>query len=111
MKNLPKLLSIAVVLVLAGLSFGQRFHAKITVAQAKKAALSKYHGKLVGKVPLENEDGKWQYAVTVRTGGVLREVMVDATTGKIASVEITTAREEAKEAAAEKSKAKKRHKK
>lgn len=77
-------------------------HARITAAQATKAALAKYHGKVVGKVALENEDGKWQYAVNVRSGKTLREVMVDANTGKIASVEVTTPGEEAKEAAAEK---------
>jgi hypothetical protein len=75
---------------------------KVSSAQASRSALAKYHGKVVGKVVLENEGGKWQYAVNVRTGKTLREVMVDANTGKIASVEVTTPAEEAKEAAAEK---------
>jgi hypothetical protein len=75
---------------------------KVTSSQASKAAQAKYHGKVVGKVVLENEGGKWQYAVNVRTGKTLREVIVDANTGKIASVEVTSPAEEAKEAAAEK---------
>ncbi|HEY3413151.1 MAG TPA: PepSY domain-containing protein [Armatimonadota bacterium] len=75
---------------------------KVTAVQASKAALAKYPGKVVGKVALENEDGKWQYAVNVRSAKTLREVMVDANTGKIASVEVTSPKEEAKEAAAEK---------
>lgn len=77
---------------------------KLTAAQATKIALKKYHGKLVGKVPLENEEGQWQYAVSIRIGKKLNEVMVDANTGKIASVEVTTAKEEAKEAAEKKHK-------
>ena len=95
-------------LVLAGLLSGAVFclaqhgHAKITAAQARKSALAKYHGKVLGKVQLENEDGKWQYSVNVRSGKVLREVMVDAHTGKIASVEVTTASEERAEAKGEK---------
>jgi uncharacterized membrane protein YkoI len=79
-----------------------RPHAKISAAQASKTALAKYHGKVVGKVALENEDGKWEYAVNVKSGAILREVMVDANTNKIASVEVTSAAEEAAEARAEK---------
>jgi hypothetical protein len=81
--------------------------AKITAKQATKTALAKYPGKVVGKVPLENEEGKWQYAVTVNYQKKLHEVMVDCMTGKIASEEVTTAGDEAKEAAAEKKGAKK----
>lgn len=80
---------------------------RITAAQAQKAALRKYTGKVVGKVALENEDGSWQYSVNVRSGKVLREVMVDAKSGKIASVEVTSAKEEARENAAEKKHSKK----
>ena len=80
--------------------------AKVTAAQATKTALKKYPGTVVGKVPLENEEGKWQYAVTVNYKGKLHEVMIDCMTGKIASEEVTTAGDEAKEAAAEKKAAK-----
>lgn len=55
-----------------------------------------------GKTALENEDGKWQYAVMVKSGGKMHEVMVDANTGKIASEEVVTAKEEAAEQKAEK---------
>ncbi len=70
---------------------------KITIAKAEKVALAKFHGKVVAKTKLENEEGKWQYAVMVKTGKVLREVMVDANSGKIASVEVTTNKKEGKE--------------
>lgn len=75
--------------------------AKLTGLQASRIALNKYHGKIVGKVVLENEEGTWQYAVSIQSGRRLREVMIDANTGKIAHVEITTSAKEAKEAAAE----------
>jgi 2,3-bisphosphoglycerate-independent phosphoglycerate mutase len=80
---------------------------KITAARAGQIALRKYHGKIVGKIPLENEDGKWQYAVTVRSGKKLREVMVDGNTAKITSVETVTPAEEAREAKAETGRARK----
>lgn len=80
-------------------------HAKISQKQARAAALKKYPGKVEGKIKLENEEGSWQYAVNVRSGKILREVMVNANTGKIANVEVTTKAEEEKEAKAEASKA------
>src|SRR5437879_6542719 len=82
---------------------------KVTIAQAEAAALKKYHGKVEGKTKLENEGGKWQYAVNVRSGKTLHEVMVDAKTGKIASAEVTTKAEEAREAAAEAAHARRGH--
>ena len=60
---------------------------KFTAEQANSIAVKKYHGKVVGKTKLENEEGKWQYGVLVQTGKTLREVMVNARTGKIDSVE------------------------
>ncbi|HLH80969.1 MAG TPA: PepSY domain-containing protein [Chthonomonas sp.] len=79
--------------------------AKISAAQAKQIALKRYHGRVVGKVALENEEGIWQYSVMVRSGRTLREVMVDAKTGKIDNVEVTTAAKERAEARAEKARA------
>lgn len=100
MKPTHKLMVIALAIACATASMAQ--HANITESQARKAALARYKGTVVGKVLLENEEGKWQYAVNVRSGKTLREVMVDARTGKIDSVEVTSAREEAAEAKAEK---------
>lgn len=101
-------IAIACVLAAASFSLAQKSHAKISAAQAQRAALAKFHGSVVGKVELENEDGKWQYAVVVKSGKVMHEVMVDANTGKIGNVEVVTPAEEAKEKAAE---AKAKHKK
>ena len=66
--------------------------------------------KVVGKTKLENEEGKWQYGVLVQTGKTLREVMVNARTGKIDSVEITTKAKEKTEEKADAAKAKKKSK-
>ncbi len=84
-------------------------HAKITSAQASAIALKKYPGTVEGKINLENEDGSWQYAVNIRSGKTLREVMVSASSGKIASMEVTTKAEEAKELKAETAKPKTTH--
>jgi uncharacterized membrane protein YkoI len=79
---------------------------RITAAQARRVALKKYpHARADARVPLENEDGKSQYSVTVhqktRGGEVTHEVMVGAMSGKIESEEVTTPAEEAREAAGE----------
>ena len=77
------------------------FHAAVSKKQAKTIVLARFPGKVVGKITLENEEGKMQYAVNVRSGKTLREVMVDATTGTIVDVEVTTAGKEKAEAKAE----------
>ncbi len=75
---------------------------KMTSTQAEAAALKKYtSGKIQGKTALENEDGKMQYAVMVKAGGKMHEVMVNANTGKIESEEAVTPKEEAAEKKAE----------
>jgi hypothetical protein len=75
---------------------------RIGVKKANEIAVKKYKGKVVGKTALENESGSWQYAVNVRTGKVMREVMVNAYSGKIEHVEVVTAKKEAAEAKAKK---------
>lgn len=72
-----------------------------TAEQARAIALKEYKGKVVGKVVLENENGKWQYAVMIQDGKKIREVMVGADSGKIEHVEITTLQKERAEQAAE----------
>jgi uncharacterized membrane protein YkoI len=99
-KLLQTLLALLLLASIAMASVQKPAHHKITAQQAQAVALKKYHGKVVGKVELENEDGKWQYAVNIRSGKTLREVMVGADSGKIESVEVTTPKEEAREKAA-----------
>jgi len=81
-------------------------NAKITAKQAEKIALKKYPGKIVEKTQLENEEGVWQYSVMIKSGKALREVMVNAQTGKIDNVEVTTATKEKQEATKDKAKGK-----
>lgn len=72
--------------------------ARISASQAEKIALAKYPGKIVEKTKLENEEGVWQYSVMIQSGKTLREVMVNAKTGKIDNVEVTTTSKEKTEA-------------
>ncbi len=67
---------------------------KITEARANAIVLKQFPGKLAAKTILENEEGKWQYGVMVRSGKILREVMVGAYSGKIETVEVTTSAKE-----------------
>ena len=62
--------------------------------RAEAVVLHRFHGKIVGKTKLENEEGKWQYGVMVQSGKTLREVMVGAYSGKIEDIEVTTAAKE-----------------
>ena len=82
---------------------------KITAAQANAVALKKFPGAVVGKTRLEDEEGKWQYGVMVRSGKTLREIMVNGKTGHIDSVEVTTDKKEAIEKRQDAAKAGKTH--
>ena len=84
-------------------------HARITAAEANRIALEKFPGKVQGKTPLEDEEGTWQYGVMVRSGKTLREIMVNAKTGHIDSVEVTTEAKEQIEKRADAAKAKHAH--
>ncbi len=107
------LIAVLAALAIAGTAGAQKTHKthatkyRISAKQAGVIAIKKYHGKIIGKIALENEEGKMQYAVNVKTGKTLREVMVGANSGKVENVEVTTKAEEAKEAAAEKKGSKK----
>ena len=76
-------------------------HFRLSAAQATAIVLKKFPGKVTEKTVLEDEEGTWQYGVMVRSGRLLREVMVDAKTGKIANVEVTTVGKEQVEQKAE----------
>ncbi len=65
-------------------------HFRVSAAQATATVLKKFPGHVTEKTRLENEEGTWQYGVMVRSGRTMREVMVDAKTGRIANVEVTT---------------------
>jgi uncharacterized membrane protein YkoI len=77
-------------------------HHRISPDHAAKVALHRFPGKLVKTPKLEHEDGKWQYEVLVKSHGKLKEIDVDARTGKIGDVETTSATEEAREESSKK---------
>lgn len=105
------LVGLVLSLMLAGLSqaAANKAHAKITAKQAESIVLKQYPGKIVEKTKLENEEGVWQYGVMVRSGKTLREVMVNAKTGKIDNVEVTTSSKEKAETKADAAKENAKH--
>ena len=86
--------------------------AKISKADAEKAALAKVPNGAVKESELEKEDGKliWSVDVTLPDTKDIKEVAVNAVTGEVDSVETETAADQAKEAAEDAAKEKK-HKK
>jgi len=64
---------------------------KVTMDQAKAAALTKFPGGTVGKAELQNENGAVIWGVSVTdASGAMHDVKVDATTGQVSSVESDT---------------------
>ncbi len=94
--RLTHLVLVSAVLVCATSAVAQHTH-KITAKRATAIALKKYPGKVLHQANLEHEDGRWQYEIIIKFGKKMKEVNVDAETGKIASVENTSAAEEARE--------------
>ncbi|MEY2536813.1 MAG: hypothetical protein QOG67_553 [Verrucomicrobiota bacterium] len=80
--------------------------ANISKAQAEKTALAKVPNGAIQSGELEREHGKliWSFDIGTNSASSITEVQVDAKDGKIVSVKTETPRDQAKEAAAEKSK-------
>ena len=72
--------------------------AKITMKEARATALKEAPGK-VKESELEREDGKVIYSFDIQTKEGIKEIQVDAVTGKVLKVETETAEQEAKEKA------------
>lgn len=86
---------------------------KVTKEAAIKTALAKVPGGTIKSTELEKEKGKivWSFDISTKGSPNITEVLVDAVTGKIASVEKETPAQQQKEAAqdkAEKAKASKK---
>ncbi len=81
--------------------------AKITKEQAEKTALDKVPNGKIKEAELEEEKGRLIWSFDMATPGTkdTTEVNVDAVTGALVSVEVETAKDEAKEAKDEKKKA------
>jgi hypothetical protein len=79
---------------------------RVTKHQAKKIALARVKGGTIKCVELEKENGVliWSVDITQPSNKDLTDVWVDATTGRIAAVEIETPITEMKELAEQKAK-------
>jgi uncharacterized membrane protein YkoI len=77
---------------------------KVTKRQAEKTALTKVPDGIIKSAELEKEHGRliWSFDIAKPGTKNITEVQVDAKTGKIASVQIETPKDQATEAAAEK---------
>jgi hypothetical protein len=73
--------------------------AKVSKADAEKAALAKVPGGTIKEAELEKEKGKliWSFDISISGSNDIKEVQVDAKTGEVVSVETETAATEAKE--------------
>lgn len=65
------------------LSAAARTTPKITMDQARKAALAAVPGGAVKSQELEKEKGRWIYSFDIQSGKEIREVWIDAETGKV----------------------------
>ncbi len=81
--------------------------AKVTPAAATATALTKVPGGKVQSAEIEKEDGKLVYSFDIKVTGKsgIEEVLVDALTGAVVSVEHETPADEAKEAKEDRAKA------
>ena len=77
--------------------------AKVSRAAAEQTALSKVPGGTIKEAELEKEDGKlvWSFDITTPGDKDITEVLVDANSGAVVSVEKEKAEDEAKEKAEE----------
>jgi len=84
--------------------------AKITQAQAQQTALAKVPNGTVKDGELEKEKGKliWSFDITTPDSKDIQEIAVDAMTGALVAVETETPADQAKEAAEDAAKAKKK---
>ena len=84
--------------------------AKISREAAQQTALAKVPGGTVKDGELEKEKGKliWSFDITTSSSKDIAEVAVDAITGAVVAVDIETPEQQAKEAAEDAAKSKKK---
>jgi|SRR3954453_11580510 uncharacterized membrane protein YkoI len=78
--------------------------AAISKADAERTALAQAPGGTIKEGELEKEHGRliWSFDIAIPGSADIKEVQVDAQTGKLVSVQTETAADEAKETAKEK---------
>jgi hypothetical protein len=84
--------------------------ARISREQAQQTALAKVPNGTVKDAELEKENGKlqWSFDITLPDSKDIKEVAVDALTGEVIGVDTESPADQAKEAAADAAKAKKK---
>ena len=84
--------------------------AKVSRADAEKSALAKVPGGTIKDGELEKEKGKliWSFDIAIPGSADIKEVAVDALNGAVLSVNTETPADQAKEAAEDAAKAKKK---
>ena len=88
------ILTLAMALVLAvALPAAAKYKPKVTMAQAREAALKAVPGATVKSEELEKEKGKWIYSFDLQSGKDIREVWIDPETGKVLANEVETAKD------------------
>src|SRR6266446_2458383 len=107
-----RILTVGFALVVAAVTTGQAQpseaqlmkETKVTKSQAEKTALAKVPNGVIKSAELEKEHGLliWSFDIAKPGTKNITEVQVDAKTGKIASVQIETPKDQATEAAADK---------
>ena len=75
--------------------------ARVSMKEARATALKEVPGGKVKEAELEREKGQLIYSFDIGTKDGIKEVQVDALTGKVVKVETETKAQEAKEKAAE----------
>ncbi len=97
---LSALLFASSTLLLGGIAFAAKSHAKLTQQQAKAIALTKEQGT-VQSGELEHEKGRWIYSFDIKNGSAIHEVNVDANTGAVVEDSVEDPAAEAREKAQE----------
>lgn len=103
MKGFKRVSIFAVAIALAvDLPAATKVTPKLTMAQAREAALKAVPGATVKSEELEKEKGKWIYSFDLQSGKEIREVWIDPGTGKVLANEVETPAKEKAESRAEK---------
>ena len=78
-----------------------KYTPKITMEQARQAALAAVPGGTVKSAELEKEKGQWIYSFDIRSGKEIREVWIDPETGRVLANEAESPSAEGTESKAE----------
>ncbi|MBS1912237.1 MAG: PepSY domain-containing protein [Bacteroidetes bacterium] len=102
MKSIGLALACAVAVMISASVPASAQKPKVTMKQARAAAQQAVPDGRIKSAELEHEDGQFIYSFDIKTGSGIKEVWVDAMTGKVTRTENETKADEKNEAQAEK---------